>query len=214
MRTVCLHPRDCLPQSSLLLQPRLGNVSNELVRTNGSAQDLDPLRTPHIGKQICLPCSMSWSCQHATGFPRLPTSRSANWSSRESSVPHIHRRGMRTAIRRVHACLHFGQSIVVCEAAQQRHQGVSLFAPFVMMNIVLHTSPGRMGAILGGPGFRVACSTWRSDARDRKPQSHQWTGLWPLNPPRLPRELPARKGEQTSSTSLPNWRARVFATSL
>ena len=46
-----------------------------------------------------------------------------------------------------------------------------------------------MGAIFGGPGFRGACSTWRTGTRDRKPQSRQWTGLWPLHPPQLPREL-------------------------
>ena len=37
-----------------------------------------------------------------------------------------------------------------------------------------------MGAILGDPGFRGACSTWRSDARDRKPRSRQWTRRWLL----------------------------------
>ena len=60
------HPRDCLPQSSLLLQPRLGNVNNELVRTDGSAQDLNPLRIPHIGAQIC---EVRWTCSCSVPRP-------------------------------------------------------------------------------------------------------------------------------------------------
>ena len=77
--TLCVwHPRDCLPQSSLLLQPRLGNLSNELVRT-----DVECPR--HLGAQIfevrwtcSCPVPTSWFCRHATGFPQLPTSHSAD----------------------------------------------------------------------------------------------------------------------------------------
>ena len=53
------HPRDCLPQSSLLLQPRLGNASNELVGTDGSAQNLNLLRIPHIGPKVF---EVRWTC--------------------------------------------------------------------------------------------------------------------------------------------------------